>query len=194
MKRTLLVGLAAVMVMTCGLVNATAGDGSASDFTLEDTNGKEVSLSDFEGKVVVLEWVNPDCPYVKRHYEAGTMVDLANKYAGRDVVWLAVNSTNYMDAATSEKFRGGHDVPYPFLVDQPGTVGKSYLAATTPHMFVIDREGSVVYQGAIDDDPRGKKADEAVNYVAKALDELLAGKAVATSETKPYGCSVKYPK
>lgn len=182
----------AVILMSAGAV--LAGDGSAPAFSLADTEGNTVTLADYEGKVVVLEWVNPDCPYVKRHYEAGTMANLANKYADQDVVWLAVNSTNYMDAATSEKFRAKHSVPFPFLVDQPGTVGKSYEAATTPHMYVIDAGGKIVYQGAIDDDPRGKKGDEATNYVAIALDEVLAGSAVTTAETKPYGCSVKYPK
>ncbi len=194
MRKTMLSGLA-MLVLTLGSFGSVmAGDGAAPAFTLEDTNGNEVSLSDFEGKVVVLEWVNPGCPYVKRHYNEGTMTKLAEEYASQDVVWLAVNSTNSMDAAASEEFRAEHSVSFPFLVDQPGTVGKSYGAATTPHMFVIDREGSIVYQGAIDDDPRGKKGQVAHNYVSQALDEVLAGTAVSTSETKPYGCSVKYPK
>jgi peroxiredoxin len=176
-----------------------AGDGvsvgtKAPDFTLPDTAGKEVSLSDFVGKVVVLEWLNPDCPFVQRHYKAGTMKHLATTYGKDGVVWLTINSTHYMDAGASAKFKKDHDLPYPILVDQSGQVGHLYGAVTTPHMFIIDDSGTVVYNGAIDDDPRGSKGEGAVDYVAAALDELLAGKPVTTAETKPYGCSVKYKK
>ena len=182
--------------MIVGLVamaSAVSAGETAADFTLEDTEGNSVSLADFKGKVVVLEWINPDCPFVQRHYEAGTMKGLAERYATKGVVWLAVNSTHYMDAATSEKWRAKYGLAYPILVDRSGEVGRLYDAATTPHMFVIDGSGGVVYEGAIDDDPRGK-SESPVDYVARALDELLAGKTVSVSETKPYGCSVKYPK
>jgi peroxiredoxin len=174
-----------------------AGDGAsvgvkAPDFTLPDTAGQQVSLSDFAGKVVVLEWLNPDCPFVQRHYKAGTMKQLAATYAKKDVIWLTINSTHYMDAAANAKFKAANDLPYTILVDQSGKAGHLYGAKTTPHMYVIDGGGKLVYIGAIDDDPRGNKDQPATNYVAAALDEVLAGKAVTTAETKPYGCSVKY--
>jgi len=153
-----------------------AGDGAAVGdrapaFTLSDTADNEVSLSDYSGKVVVLEWLNPDCPFVQRHYKAGTMKNLATKYGAQGVVWLTINSTKYMDAAANAKFRAANDLPYPILVDQAGQVGH-----------------------AIDDDPRGNKGGQATNYVSVALDEVLAGNPVTTAETKPYGCSVKYKK
>ncbi len=172
---------------------SSVGD-DAPAFTLADTAGNEVSLSDFEGKIVVLEWLNPDCPFVQRHYKAGTMKDLAAKYEGEGVVWLTINSTNYMDAAANAKFKADNGLPYTILVDQSGDVGHLYDAVTTPHMYIIDGNGTLVYIGAIDDDPRGNTEEPAVNYVALALDEVLAGQAVTTAETKPYGCSVKYKK
>jgi peroxiredoxin len=180
-------------------VPAIAGDGvsvgdAAPAFTLADTVGNEVRLSDFEGKIVVLEWLNPDCPFVQRHYKAGTMKNLATKYDGEGVVWLTINSTNYMDGAANAKFKAENDLPYTILVDQSGEVGHLYDAKTTPHMYIIDGTGTLIYIGAIDDDPRGNKGEPAVNYVAVALDEVLAGSAVTTAETKPYGCSVKYKK
>jgi peroxiredoxin len=169
-----------------------AGDGvtvgaAAPDFTLADSSGDQVSLSDFEGKVVVLEWLNPDCPYVQRHYKAGTMKSLASTYGGQGVVWLTINSTNYMDAAANAEFKKANGLPYTILVDQSGEVGHLYGAKTTPHMYIIDTDGTLAYIGAIDDDPRGS-SDSPANYVAAALDEILAGEAVATPETTPYGC------
>ncbi len=187
-----------IVMAAMAAVSAVAGDGvsvgdRAPDFTLTDTAGNEVSLSDFEGKVVVLEWLNPDCPFVQRHYKAGTMKNLATTYQGKGVVWLSVNSTNYMDAAANAKFKANNDLPYTILVDQSGDVGHLYGAKTTPHMYIIDGGGTLVYIGAIDDDPRGG-SDNPTNYVAAALDEVLADKPVTTAETKPYGCSVKYKK
>ena len=192
--RTLMIVLAATAAMP-----AVAGDGvsvgdTAPAFTLADSAGNDVSLSDFEGKIVVLEWLNPDCPFVQRHYKAGTMKSLATKYDGDGVVWLTINSTNYMDAAANAKFKAENKLPYTILVDQSGDVGHLYGAQTTPHMYIIDGGGTLVYIGAIDDDPRGNKGEPAVNYVAVALDEVLAGNEVSTAETKPYGCSVKYKK
>ena len=187
------------MIATSLLVPAAAlaGEGvvvgsRAPDFELADQAGATVRLQDLAGKVVVLEWVNPDCPFVKRHAAAGTMRDLAARYGARGVVWLGVNSTSYMTADDSAKFLSANSLTYPILVDRSGEVGRAYGARTTPHLFVIDARGNIAYQGAIDDDPRGKKGGEVVNYVAQALDELLAGRPVAVSETTPYGCSVKY--
>lgn len=191
MKIVLIVAAAMVAVPGMAGDGVSVGD-TAPAFTLTDTEGNEVSLGDFEGKIVVLEWLNPDCPFVQRHYKAGTMKDLATKYDGEGVVWLTINSTNYMDAAANAKFKADNGLPYAILVDQSGDVGHLYDAKTTPHMYIIDGTGSLVYIGAIDDDPRGNKGEPAVNYVAVALDEVLAGNAVTTAETKPYGCSVKY--
>lgn len=163
----------------------------APAFALPDQDGKTVRLADFAGKIVVLEWTNDECPYVKHHGAQGTMRALAEKYRERGVVWLAVNSTKH---ATREKNRGWiaqNKLPYPVLEDFEGTTGKAYGAKTTPHMFVIDASGKIAYAGAIDDDARlgGKPT---VNYVEQALAELTAGKPVSTARTNPYGCSVKY--
>ena len=197
MKVSIRIAFAVAVLVVAGV--SFAGDGvavgqAAPDFTLTDTAGNQVSLADYAGKVVVLEWLNPDCPYVKRHYKAGTMKNLATTYGAEGVVWLTINTTNYMDAAANAKFKTANDLSYSILVDQSGEVGHLYGAATTPHMYVIDGNGKLVYIGAIDDDPRGDKGDGATNYVAAALDQVLAGDTVTTAETKPYGCSVKYKK
>ncbi len=197
MKKTIQIALVVTAMVVVSMVFAGGGvsvGDTAPDFTLGDSAGKEISLSDYEGKVVVLEWLNPDCPFVQRHYKAGTMKNLATKYSGEGVVWLTVNSTNYMDAAANAKFKADNGLPYTILVDQSGEVGHLYGAATTPHMYIINGGGKLVYIGAIDDDPRGNKDGPATNYVASALDEVVAGNAVTTAETKPYGCSVKYKK
>ena len=196
MKKFLFALCVATMVSVTAPLPAIAGGGveagaAAPEFTLKDQAGHEVKLSDTAGKIRVLEWVNPDCPFVKRHYEAGTMNRLAKAYAGKGVVWMAINSTNYMDAAASAAFLEANSLSYPILIDSSGEVGHAYGARTTPHIFIIDGDGRVAYQGAIDDDPRGTK-DKAENYVETVLNELLAGKAVSITETKPYGCSVKY--
>jgi peroxiredoxin len=173
---------------------AEVGD-TAPAFTLPDSAGKKVSLSDYEGKIVVLEWTNPDCPFVKRHNQEGSMKKLTSAYDDRGVVFLTINSTNYMDGEANATYAKKEQLSWPVLVDQDGTVGHAYGAKTTPHMYIIDGNGKVVYNGAIDSDPRGsEKAADRTNYVAEALDELLAGKPVSTPETKPYGCSVKYKK
>jgi peroxiredoxin len=192
---TLMLSMAVLMLTGSSLAgDGTAVGDQAPAFTLPDTAGNQVSLSDYSGKVVVLEWLNPDCPFVQRHYKAGTMKNLNTKYGAQGVVWLTINSTKYMDAAANAKFRAANDLPYPVLVDQSGEVGHLYGAMTTPHMYVIDGGGNLVYIGAIDDDPRGNKSGPANNYVSAALDEVLAGKPVTTAETKAYGCSVKYKK
>lgn len=170
---------------------AGAPGSAAPAFALPDQDGKTVRLADFAGKIVVLEWTNDECPYVKHHGVQGTMKALAEKYRESGVVWLAVNSTKH---ATREKNRGWiaqNKLPYPILEDFEGTTGKAYGAKTTPHMFVIDASGKIAYAGAIDDDARlgGKPT---VNYVEQALAELTAGKPVSTARTSPYGCSVKY--
>jgi peroxiredoxin len=174
--------------------DVTAKVGSAAPgFTLQDQNGTEVSLSDFAGKVVVLEWINWDCPFVKRHYEAETFAKLAGHFKDQDVVWLAINSTHYATSDKDEEWITQYSLPYPILSDASGTVGKMYDAKTTPHMYIIDKAGTLVYAGGIDDDPRGE-SENPTNYVKKALKEVLAGNALSVPESKPYGCSVKYAK
>lgn len=165
---------------------------AAPTFSLEDQDGKKVSLSDFAGKIVVLEWINPDCPFVKRHYDAKTMTTTANKYKDKGVVWLAVNTTHYMAKDKYKEWIKTHSISYPILDDHEGTVGKMYGAKTTPHMFIVGKDGKLVYQGGVDDDNNGDKGKEAVNYIDKALAELTTDKEVSLATTRPYGCSVKY--
>jgi len=170
----------------------------APDFTLTNHQGQEVSLADFEGKIVVLEWFNYDCPFVKHHYEkVPTMVDLAQKYADKGVVWLAINSTNYATVETNKAFARKNSIPYAVLDDHEGDVGHAYQAARTPELFVINQKGQIAYHGAIDNAPLGKLNEgqtEKVNYVGNAIAELLADKDVTVPKTKPYGCTVKYAK
>ena len=187
--------LAAAVLGAATVAQATATVGQpAPGFTLKDQDGAEVDLAKLRGKIVVLEWTNPDCPFAQRHAEAKTMSTLADRYRGKGVVWLGVDSTSYLDAARDRTWRSEHELPYPVLDDHKGTVGTAYGAKTTPHMFVIDGSGTVVYAGAIDDDATGDKGKQARNYVAEALDEVTAGQPVKLAETKPYGCSVKYAK
>ena len=165
----------------------------APSFSITDASGKKVSLADYKGKTVVLEWLNPQCPYVVRHYKEGTMKQLSKKYAEKDVVWLSINSTHFMTADENKAWKEQQGLNWPLLVDREGDLGKLYSAKTTPHMFIIDSKGQLAYRGAIDDDALGEKpSSERINYVANALDELVSGKEVSVSETKSYGCSVKY--
>jgi peroxiredoxin len=170
---------------------ATIG-AAAPDFSLQDQSGKTVKLSDYKGKIVVLEWFNQGCPYVVRHYKAKTMTTTADKYKGQDVVWLAVNTTQGKSAEDNKASAEAWGISYPILSDTSSSVAQAYGAKTTPHMFIIDKEGKLAYKGAIDDDSSADGGKASKNYVATALDELLAGKPVSTSETKAYGCGVKY--
>lgn len=163
----------------------------APDFTLKDESGKEVKLSSFKGKNVVLEWTNPGCPYVLGHYERGTMKNLAEKYRGKDVVWLAVDSTNQATADKSKEWVKKWGLGYPELQDADGKVGKLYGATNTPHMMVVDKDGVLRYRGAIDDDASDSKKVK-TNYIDTSITALLAGKAPDPAETKAYGCGVKY--
>ena len=164
----------------------------APDFTLQNQDGKNISLHDFAGKIVVLEWTNPECPFVQRVYKEKTMQTLASQYQDKGVVWLAINSSNYATNDASKQWAAAQNISYPELNDSSGTTGKAYHATNTPNMFIIASDGTVAYQGAIDNDPEGDKTSDKVNYVHQALDEILSGKSVSTPQTKPYGCSVKY--
>ena len=190
--------LALSALSTAALANAPAGK-PAPAFTVTDLAGKPVNLADYKGKTVVLEWHNFGCPFVQKHYRSGNMQALQKKY-GKDVVWLAVNSTNksasdWMEPAplTAELKRFDAQ-PAAYLVDEAGKMGMAYGAKTTPHMYIIDPAGTVVYNGAIDDKRSTNVEDvkTAKNYVVAALDELKAGKPVTTATTTPYGCTVKY--
>lgn len=194
-----LVALAASSLFTAGALAAAAPGQPAPGFNVTDLNGKPVKLEDYKGKTVVLEWHNFGCPFVQKHYKSGNMQALQKKY-GSDVVWLAVNSTHKGSSDWMEPQAIGSDLkkfdaqPAGYLVDEPGKMGQAYGAKTTPHMYIIDPQGKVVYNGAIDDKRSANPADvkTAKNYVAMALDEMKAGKPVSTAQTAPYGCSVKY--
>jgi peroxiredoxin len=172
----------------------------APPIELRDADGKTVRLDAFKGKYVVLEWVNFKCPFVGKHYGSGNMQRLQKKYTGEGVVWLSICSSapgkqGYVtgsEAKALEAERGA--APSSFLLDPKGRVGKSYGAKTTPHMFVVDPGGTIVYAGAIDDKRSANPADAktANNYVRAALTEAMAGKPVTVASTTPYGCSVKY--
>jgi peroxiredoxin len=172
---------------------ATVGK-EAPAFSLQDQTGKTVSLSDFKGKVVVLEWFNEGCPFVQKWYSQGDMNKLADKYTAQDVVWLAINSTNGKNNESNAKAAAMWGIKRPILNDSESTVARAYKATNTPEMYIINKEGVLVYKGAIDNKPSNKQADiaGATNYVSAALDEVLAGKSVSTPETKAYGCGVKY--
>jgi len=172
----------------------------APAFTLKDTSGKEHSLADFKGKLVVLEWVNHGCPFVKKHYESGNMQKVQAESVGSGAVWLSICSSapdkqGHMSAEdAAAKAKEVDSKANAYLLDEDGTVGKAYDAKTTPEIFIINEEGLLVYKGAIDDKPSANSADieGAVNHVTAALKEIKGGKPVTVSSTKPYGCSVKY--
>jgi peroxiredoxin len=170
---------------------------TAPDFTLKNYDGKEYKLADLKGKIVVLEWFNYECPFSRYNYEKTTADnDLAAKYKDKDVVWLAINSTGHQTVEKNKEFAEQFKVIHPILDDSTGKVGRAYGAKTTPHIFIIDAKGNIVYNGAFDNAPIGKTPDNEkyVNYVDNALDELTAGKAITIAQTKPYGCTVKYGK
>jgi peroxiredoxin len=172
----------------------------APAFSAKDAKGADVSLESLKGKVVVLEWVNHGCPFVVKHYGSKNMQKLQETYTGKGVVWISINSGSkasgsYTDDATFLKMSADKGSKASHLIaDESGTIGKAYSAKTTPHMFVINKEGVLVYNGAIDSKKTTSPADieSSDNYVAKALDEVLAGKEVTTAKTEPYGCGVKY--
>jgi peroxiredoxin len=189
--------LALAMVLASSVTaedkKATAKIGApAPAFSLPDQDGKTVSLSDFAGKIVVLEWFNDECPIVVRHYEGDAMNKLAAKYKEKDVVWLAINSSKHHNVEHNKSAATKLKMDRPVLDDHRGNVGRAYGATNTPGMYVINKEGVLVYMGGIDDNDRNNKKDGIKNYVSQALDELLAGKSVSEPQTKQYGCTVKY--
>jgi cytochrome oxidase Cu insertion factor (SCO1/SenC/PrrC family) len=192
--------LALAVALAATATSAQIPGQGAPGFTLTDTTGSPVRLADFRGKYVVLEWTNPECPFVRKHYGSGNMQALQKEWGAQGVVWLAVNSTNASHpefktpAQMNEWMRTQGASPRATLLDGTSETGRAYGARTTPQMFVVDPAGNVVYAGAIDDKRSANPADVkgAKNYVRAALTEALAGKPVSVASTTPYGCSVKY--
>ena len=201
LTKFLLVGAVFLATLTSGHA-ATAEVGKAApDFTLTDINGHQHSLSDFKGRTVVLEWVNPECPFVMKHYDkSGNIPNLQKAATADGVIWLQINSGHpgaegdYDPARVMEWQKRIHSASTAYFRDQNGKVGKLYDARTTPHMYVIDGSGTLVYAGGIDSIRSSKVEDiaQATNYVNAALADLKAGKPVRTKNSPPYGCSVKY--
>jgi peroxiredoxin len=197
--KKLLAAAGLALAATAALASATVGQ-PAPAFTAVDTAGKSVSLADFKGRHVVLEWVNPGCPFVQKHYDAGNMQATQKDATGRGAVWLAVNSTavtasDYRKPADMAAWMRQHNAAATAtLMDADGKVGRAYGARTTPHMYVVDPKGVLVYAGAIDSKATARASDiaTATNHVRAALDETLAGKPVSVASTRPYGCSIKY--
>jgi peroxiredoxin len=188
------------LIATAGFAAGASVGSPAPDFTLPDIHGTTHSLSDFAGKVVVLEWTNRDCPFVKKHYEPGNMQSLQAKYTSQGAVWLSICSSapgkqGHFSAEDWKQIVADQNIrSTAVLLDPAGDVGRAYEAKTTPHLFVIGTDGTLLYDGAIDDKPSTNSADipGARPYLAEALDAALAGDPVAVSKTTPYGCSVKY--
>jgi peroxiredoxin len=180
-------------------VAARVGE-AAPDFTGTDSSGQTHKLSQYRGKYVVLEWHNQGCPYTKKHYESGNMQKLQKDWTAKGVVWLSVISSapgkqGYVTASEENDYlKRMNAAPTAVLLDPKGELGRMYGAKTTPHMYIIDPQGRLIYNGAIDDRPTADQSDiaGAKNYVSQALEEATAGKPVSTAATTPYGCSVKY--
>lgn len=191
--------LLAVTSQSWAQATATVGQ-AAPNFSAKDVNGKTVSLADFKGKTVVLEWVNPGCPYVRKHYDGGNMQGTQQEALGKNVVWLAINSTgndhpDYLAPAKLAAWMKEKKAPATHaLMDEDGKIGKAYGARTTPHMYIVDGKGILVYVGGIDSIPSASASDipKATNYVKVSLTEIASGKPVSNNVTRPYGCSVKY--
>ena len=192
--------LAAFSLVPRAPVSAAKVGEKAPDFSVADSKGKTHKLSDFKGKWVVLEWHNQGCPYVKKHYGSGNMQKLQKEWTAKGVVWLTVISSaqgqqGYVTGDQANAYVTEQKAaPTAVLLDPAGTVGMAYAAKTTPHMFVVSPDGMLVYNGAIDDKPTTDQADIATasNFVSAALTEGMAGKAITTATSRPYGCGVKY--
>ncbi|MDB6115897.1 MAG: thioredoxin family protein [Lacunisphaera sp.] len=199
--KLILAGAMALALLARGRAETAAVGRAAPDFTLTDINGKPHSLSEYKGKTVVLEWVNPECPFVQKHYDrSGNMPRLQQAAAADGIVWLTINSAapgkeGDYDADRVKDWQGRvHSSATDYLRDQDGKVGRLYDARTTPHMYVINASGTLVYAGGIDSIRSSNVGDiaKATNYVAAALADVKAGRPVRTPNSQPYGCSVKY--
>lgn len=191
--------LSLLALFSIGAFAAKVGE-AAPDFTATDSNGKTQKLSDYKGKYVVLEWTNQGCPFTRKHYESGNMQKLQKQWTQKGVVWLTVVSSapgnqGYVTAdQENEYLKKMNAAPSAVLLDPKGDLGHLYAAKTTPHMFIIDPSGNLIYNGAIDDHPTPDQSDisSSVNYVSSALEQAMTGKPVTNAATRPYGCSVKY--
>jgi peroxiredoxin len=200
MKSKRLGVLVSAFALSALMAGALPPGSTAPDFKGVDSNGVTHSLSEYRGKFVVLEWVNKGCPYEHKHYLSGNMESLQKQWTSKGVVWLSIISSalgeqGYVSPAEENDYlKTMKASPTAALLDPKGAIGHLYDAKTTPHMFVIDPTGKIVYQGAIDDKPTPDQADlkTADNYLNDALNAAMAGKPVAVAVTKPYGCSVKY--
>jgi len=198
--KTILTILTSLVAGAVFALDAPPVGSAAPDFSLTDAKGKTHSLSQYKGKYVVLEWFNPECPFVKKHYGSGNMQKLQEEYTGKGITWLTIDSNapgsegNLTADAASKVMTGWKTHQTALLLDPEGRAGRAYGAKNTPNMVVISPEGKIVYEGAIDSKATPNPADipSSTNYVKVALDESLAGKPITTSTTKPYGCSVKY--
>lgn len=199
LSRRLLIA-SATLAFAAAASAAPAVGQPAPDFTLKDTTGKAVKLSDYRGKYVVLEWTNPGCPYVRKHYNSGNMQATQQDATGKGAVWLSINSTNetawdYMEPRKFVAWQQEKKArPTVTLMDEDGVAGRAYGARTTPHMYIVNPQGQLVYAGGIDSIPSSSVDDiaKAVNYVKQGLGEALAGKPISQAVTRPYGCSIKY--
>jgi peroxiredoxin len=192
--------IALSLLFTAAAANAVRVGEPAPEFTGTDSQGRTQMLSAYRGKYVVLEWTNNGCPFTRKHYESGNMQALQKQWTGKGVVWLTVISSapgeqGYMTAAQENQYISKeHAAPTAAVLDPKGSIGHEYDAKTTPHMFVVDPAGKVIYEGAIDDHATTDTSDikGSKNFVSDALSEAMAGRQVTTSFTRPYGCSVKY--
>jgi len=199
MKRRALLALPALSLAFAAHAIPAVGE-TAPDFALKDTAGNPVKLSDFRGKFVVLEWTNPGCPFVRKHYDSGNMAATQKDATGRGAVWLSINSTErasyeYMEPVKLVAWQQQRKMqPTATLMDEEGVTGRAYGARTTPHMYIVDPQGRLVYAGGIDSIPSSSASDipKAVNYVRQGLAEAVAGKPISAAATRPYGCSIKY--
>ncbi|WP_311223667.1 MULTISPECIES: redoxin domain-containing protein [unclassified Acidovorax] len=199
LRRRTLIAISLTLAAAGAQAAATVGQ-PAPDFSARDATGKTVRLSDFRGKTVVLEWTNPGCPFVRKHYDSGNIPATQKSAVDQGVVWLSVNST---EKAASDYLEGPRltgwlkerkAVPTAVLMDEEGAVGHTYGARTTPHLYIVNAQGSLVYAGGIDSIASARPADidKATNYVKAALADVAAGKPIAAATTQPYGCSIKY--
>jgi len=203
MRQLILTSLAAFMIImplfTASAASPQIGQ-TAPDFEATDIEGNPFKLSDHKGEIVVLEWTNAQCPFVMKHYDSNNMQNTQKQVTEKGIKWITINSSaqgrqgNVTNEEAAKILEDKNAAPTAKILDPSGEIGKMYDAKTTPHMFVIDAEGTLAYAGAIDSNasPNPATIEGAENYVIAAVDELLAGKAVTTSQTQPYGCSVKY--
>ena len=189
-----------IILSTLLLFTSSVFADPAPTFSVKDSTGVAHTLTQYKGTIVVLEWFSPECPFVKKFYETGTMQSLQEKYTSKGGIWLSVDSSGegrpgYLSPKEADAFRKTAKTKSTALIlDPEGSLGKEFGAKTTPHFFIIDTEGNLAYEGAIDDAPTTTKESitNAHSYVSQALDELIAGKKVSTPATESYGCSIKY--